>query len=72
MNSSSKLFAFILAVVFLASLAVLPAMKVNADSREPVPFSSGLTLYSPVNTTYNSNVVECNGTFIGPEILKAP
>jgi len=66
MDRSSKFFTYIFAVVFLASLVVLPAMKVNADSSEPITFSSGLTLYSPVNTTYSSNVVECNGTFVGP------
>ena len=66
MNGCSKLFAFIFAVVFLTSLAMLPSMSVTADSSEPITFSSGLTLYSPVNTTYSSNVVECNGTFIGP------
>ena len=39
-----------------------PVPKVNS-----IVFSSGLTLYSPVNTTYNSNVVECNGTFNCPK-----
>jgi len=40
---------------------------VKADSNSPITFSSGLTLYSPLNTTYNSNVVECNGTFNWPK-----
>jgi hypothetical protein len=66
MNSRSKFFALTFAVVLLASLAMLPAIRVKADSAEPITFSSGLTLYSPVNTTYSSNVVECNGTFVGP------
>ena len=66
MNSSSQLLAFMFAVVLLASLVMLPAISVKADSNEPITFSSGLTLYSPVNTTYSSKVVECNGTFTGP------
>ena len=66
MNCCDKFFAFLFAVVFLASLVMLPAASVNADPSEPLSFSSGLTLYSPVNTTYSSNVVECKGTFVGP------
>jgi hypothetical protein len=66
MNRRSKLLAFMLAVVFLSSLIMLPAMRVKADSTEPIAFSSGLTLYSPLNTSYSSTVVLCNGTFVGP------
>jgi hypothetical protein len=65
--SRSKLLAFIFSVVFLASLVMLLSMRVKADSNEPITFSSGLTLYSPVNTTYSSNIVECNGTFNCPK-----
>lgn len=66
MNSFSKVFAFAFVVLVIASLVMVPAAKVNADSSEPLTFSSGLTLYSPVNTTYSSNTLECNGTFVGP------
>ena len=66
MNSFSKVFAFAFVVLIIASLVMVPAAKVNADSSEPLTFSSGLTLYSPVNTTYSSNTLECNGTFVGP------
>ena len=66
MNSFSKVFAFACAVLIIASLVMVPAAKVNADSNEPLVFSSGLTLYSPVNATYGYSVLECNGTFVGP------
>jgi hypothetical protein len=46
---------------------MLPLMRVKANSTEPITFSSGLTLYSPVNTTYSSNIIECNGTFNCPK-----
>jgi hypothetical protein len=54
-------------VVFLASLVMLPVMRVGANSNEPITYSSGLTLYSPVNTTYSSSIIECNGTFDCPK-----
>ena len=66
MNSFGKVFAFVFAAFLLASSVIVPAVKVIADSSEPLAFSSGLTLYSPVNTTYSSNILECNGTFVGP------
>jgi hypothetical protein len=65
--SRSKLLTFIFSVVFLASLVMLPAIRVKADSNELITFSSGLTLYSPVNTTYSSSIIECNGTFDCPK-----
>ena len=43
----------------------------KADSNQPLIFSSGLTLYSPVNTTYSSNVLECNGTFDSPKRVQS-
>jgi hypothetical protein len=64
--SRSKLLAFIFSVVFLASSVVLPAMRVKADSNEPIIFSSGLTVYSPVSTVYNSYSVFCNATLRVP------
>jgi hypothetical protein len=62
-----KILVFVFAVLFLVSLITLPSASVKADSNEPITFSSGLTLYSPVNTTYNSNVLECNGSFNCPK-----
>lgn len=67
MRGRSKLFVFVFAVFFIASLVMMPAVRVNAESSAPITFSSGLTLYSPVNTTYSSSVVECNGNFTGSE-----
>lgn len=70
MSSRGKFFVFMLAVCFFAALVTLPGMSVKADSNQPITFSSGLTqftLYSPVNTTYSSNVIECNGTFNWPK-----
>lgn len=64
---SRKLLAFIFTVVFISSLVMLPAVRVNAASSGPIAFSSGLTLYSPVNTTYSSKIINCSGTFIGPK-----
>jgi hypothetical protein len=65
--SKRKTLVFIFAAFFLVSLVTLPAASVKADSNEPITFSSGLTLYSPVNTTYSSNVLECNGSFNCPK-----
>jgi hypothetical protein len=56
----------VLVIVFLIqSITQVPLVK--ADSNEPITFSSGLTLYSPLNITYSSNVLECNGTFDCPK-----
>ena len=58
--------ASLLVIIFLMhTIAQVPGAK--ADSNQPLIFSSGLTLYSPVNTTYSSNVLECNGTFDSPK-----
>ena len=65
--SKRKTLVFMFTVLFLVSLVTLPSASVKADSNEPITFSSGLTLYSPVNTTYSSNVLECNGSFICPK-----
>lgn len=54
------------AVVILFPLVVMPAVEVNAESSAPITFSSGLTLYSPVNTTYSSRFLNCSGSFTGP------
>jgi hypothetical protein len=67
MRTWEKHITLVLILVFLTSLVMLPLMRVKADSTEPVTFSSGLTLYSPVNTVYDSRVVVCNGTFDCPQ-----
>jgi hypothetical protein len=36
---------------------------VKADSNEPIAFSSGLTLYSPINKSYTSNLLTLNLTY---------
>lgn len=66
MSGRSKLFVSVFAVVIFASLVVMPTVRVNAASSLPLTFSSGLTLYSPVNTTYTSSVLNCSGSFTGP------
>lgn len=42
---------------------VINLNAVKADSNEPITFSSGLTLYSPVNKTYTSDLLLLNLTF---------
>ncbi len=59
--------AFTLFLILIIAMLSLTFLTVKADSNQPITFSSGLTLYSPINTTYNSNVVECNGTFNWPK-----
>jgi hypothetical protein len=38
-------------------------------TNQSITFSSGVTLYSPLNITYTSNVVYCNGSFSCPNEL---
>ena len=56
----------VLGIIFLMQ-PITQVPVANADSNEPITFSSGLTLYSPLNKTYSSNVIECNGTFDSPK-----
>lgn len=68
MNRKIIVSVLLVSILFVNSIAgTMLLILVFADSNEPVTFSSGLTLYSPVNTTYSSNVVECNGTFNWPK-----
>ena len=39
------------------------ANSAKADSNEHITFASGLTLYSPLNKTYNSSLLQLNLTF---------
>jgi hypothetical protein len=41
--------------------------QTNQLNASPIIFSSGLTITSPVNKTYTSNIVECSGTFDCPK-----
>ena len=66
MRGRNKLFVFICAVVILASLVMVPTVRVDAASSLSITFPSGLTLSSPINTTYSSSVLSCNGSFTGP------
>src|SRR5208283_1868462 len=59
--------ALLISIMQYGFAFIAEANVVNADSNNPITFSSGLTLYSPVNTTYYSNIVECNGTFDCPK-----
>lgn len=67
MRTWEKWITLLLILVFLTSLVMPPLISVKADSTEPITFSSGLTLYSPINTLYNSRVVLCNGSFDCPQ-----
>lgn len=64
MNKKTVLTALFISVLLLSSTTSIYAVK--ADSNEPVTFSSGLTVYSPLNTIYNSYSVLCNVTFSCP------
>jgi len=52
----------VLAFALVLSVAVSIPVYVEADSNMPIQFSGFLTLYSPVNQTYDSNVVTLNLT----------
>ena len=48
--------------LFIASFAV-GFQSVKADSSSPIVYSGGVTIYSPVNTTYDSNFLTLNLSF---------
>jgi hypothetical protein len=54
-------------VTLLVSLLVITLgfsiQSVKADSNNPIGNSGGLTIYSPVNTTYNSNFLSLRLSF---------
>jgi hypothetical protein len=56
----------VLLVTLFLTIALFNAPMTDADANQ-LTFSSGLTLYSPINTTYDSHVVLCNGTFGCPK-----
>ena len=49
-------------ILIIAMLSV-PLLTVKADSYQPITFSSGLAVYSPLNTTYNSYSILVNVSF---------
>jgi len=44
---------------------------VKADSNSPITFSSGLTVYSPLDTVYNSYSVLCNASLQVPQLVQS-
>lgn len=66
MRSISKSFSLLLIVLLAMSILIMVFVaKVNvvkADSNSPITFSSGLTVYSPLDTVYNSYSVLCNAS----------
>ena len=61
MNLKTALVALVFPML-LASLA-MGVNVVKADSSDSMSFSGGVTIYSPVNTTYNSNFLTLNVSF---------
>ena len=55
--------AFLLSLLLVLFIANFGAPSVKADSSEPISFSSGVTIFSPVNTTYSSRFLTLNLTF---------
>jgi hypothetical protein len=61
MNRNTAL-TILSAIVLMVSLST-QANSVKTNSNGPYGFSSGLTLYSPLNKTYNSSLLKLNLTF---------
>jgi hypothetical protein len=61
MNRNPSL-TLIFTIVLLVSFSI-QSNSVKADSNEHCTFASGLTLYSPLNKTYNSSLLQLNLTF---------
>jgi hypothetical protein len=61
MNRNTTL-TLIFTIMLMVSFSI-QANSAKADSNEPIGFSSGLTLYSPLNKTYNSSLLQLNLTF---------
>jgi hypothetical protein len=54
--------AIMLSCTLLISMIGITFNSVKADSNDPIVFSGGVTLYSPVNTTYHINSLTLNLT----------
>jgi hypothetical protein len=63
MSTWVKRIILVLILIFLTSITMLSFIRVKADSTEPITFSSGLAVYSPLNTSYNSYSVLVNVSF---------
>jgi hypothetical protein len=53
----------------IPTLSPSPSSLPQGAANQSITFSSGVILYSPLNTTYNSNLVYCNGSFSCPNEL---
>jgi hypothetical protein len=56
----------VLTALFISVLLVSLAAGIHivkADSNDYISFSSGVTIFSPINETYNSNFLTLNLTF---------
>jgi hypothetical protein len=53
--------ATLLSCVLIISIGV-SFHRVKADSNNPIVFSGGVTIYSPVNTTYHTSLLALNLT----------
>jgi hypothetical protein len=58
----TKSVTLLLVLVFLTALCLIVPFPVKADSNSPIDFSGGVTMYSPVNTTYYINFLTLNLT----------
>jgi hypothetical protein len=69
MGKISKTFAlFLILLIVMSCLTLLLVKPANAQTATPsstnsLSFSSGLTIFSPLNQTYASNVIPLNVTF---------
>jgi len=62
-NRTFKPLTLKLLILFLVPIIfAVPFVKANTD--EPISYTSGVTVYSPVNTTYTTNNVILNLTFM--------
>lgn len=57
----ATLTSFLVLIFLMQPITQVPIAK--ADSNQPLTFSSGLTIYSPLNKTYSSNLLLLNLTF---------
>ena len=60
---NKKIVCVILFMLLLGALSLAVFKFVKAVSTDPIHFSDGVTLLSPVNATYNSNYLTMNYTF---------
>ncbi len=61
--------AFLTVSFNINSFSPSPSALAQDETNQSITFPSGVILYSPLNTTYTSNVVYCNGSFSCPNEL---